>query len=250
MRRHEIASDPIGEHLPHSADIRANRWPPGGHRLQQRHREALDGVRAKREDGQGRKNVGHVGAGPHQQDMVRQTQLGRRLLDPSPHRAVPDDEHCQVGELIDQSPGGLEQQDVVLLRAQYGHDAHDRSLGVDAEQGPGPLLVCRAVTGRVDPIVNDPDLVRGIAQVLDEIAGLGPGHAEVRVGAPVQQSVSQSAHARAVVEITAVVHPHHSVRHPGNDRGDPAQYLRVVPVHQHNVRTSSAHLAHQVDYGS
>ena len=167
-------------------------------------------------------------------------------LDPSPHRAVPDDEHRQVGELVDQSPGGLEQEDVVLLRAQCGHDAHDRSLGVDAEQGPGPLLVCRAVTSRVDPVVNDPDLVRGIAQVLDEVAGLGPGHPEVRVGAPVQQSVGQPAHPRAAIEITAVVHPHHPVRHPGNDRGDPAQHLRVVPAHQHNVRTSSAHLAHQV----
>jgi hypothetical protein len=88
----------------------------------------------------------------------------------------------------------------------------------------------------VDTVVDDAHLALRESELLDDVGNLGVCDPEVGIRDGVERTVEEVSKRAPGRDVAAVVHPHHRVSNPGQDRRNTSEELGVEAAHDDKVR--------------
>ena len=151
-RGHQVARVRLIHDLWHATHRGAHRRPPGRHRLQQRIREALDGVGTQDEHVHCPENLRDIRAGPRQHHALVETEFTDKPFDFGSHRALTDDQELRIRHPVNHQACGPKKRGVVLLRPQHREDPDDLVGFADTEIGHRAAVIGPLETVGIDAV--------------------------------------------------------------------------------------------------
>ena len=126
-------------------------------------------------------------------DVRCDPQFGAQRLELGTSRTVADDEEPRPGHLVDHDAGRPQKRGVVLLRAERSKDAHHRVAFGEPEFGEDATVGVDVEQRRIYSVVDDPDLVVGIAEFVHQIPPLRLGDTEIATRPTGQRAIDRGA---------------------------------------------------------